>query len=77
MSQEENFKLSPRFRDSYRGALFSKTEKKTENSPDFTGDVEIAGCKFQICGWNNESKTGYPYIRLSVFAKEEDNAHLL
>lgn len=74
----DTIKTNVKLQNSYRGALFERPENKdNENKPDFTGDVEIEGLKFRISAWHNESKGGNQYLRLSLYAKAEDNAHLL
>jgi uncharacterized protein (DUF736 family) len=52
------------------GALFMNVEKKTENSPDYSGSVRIDGTDWAISGWKKQSKNGRSYLSLSVKRKE-------
>lgn len=45
-----------------RGALFPKEEKPNENSPDFSGVIELDGEKIQLVGWKATSQKGQKYI---------------
>jgi len=44
----------------YSGALFRNTKKDegSPNSPDYTGDLLIAGVRYRLAGWIKESKRG-------------------
>ena len=51
----------------YSGALFrnSKKDEGSRNSPDYTGDVLIAGARYRLAGWIKESKRG-KFLSLAV-----------
>jgi uncharacterized protein (DUF736 family) len=55
------------------GALFPAREKKSENSPDYTGDVTIGGVKYRLSGWRKESAKGVKYMSLAVREGREVN----
>lgn len=45
------------------GALF-KNKDKEGKQPDYWGECEIDGKKYQIAGWMKQSKNGVPFISL-------------
>lgn len=49
-----------------RGALFKAREKKSDNSPDYTGKLTIDGREWSLSAWLKESKSGERYMSLSV-----------
>jgi hypothetical protein len=38
------------------GVLFKNTKKNKENSPDYTGNVTVAGVDYHLAAWIQESK---------------------
>lgn len=48
------------------GVLFTVNEKKSENHPDFTGNVVIGGKKYSLSAWKKTSGSGVTYQSLSV-----------
>lgn len=48
------------------GVLFTVTEKKSENHPDFTGNIVIGGKKYSLSAWKKTSGGGVAYTSLSV-----------
>jgi hypothetical protein len=56
----------------YSGALFRNTKKDegSPNSPDYTGDLLIAGVRYRLAGWIKESKRG-KFLSLAVKPDEE------
>ena len=67
-----------------RGALFPQEEKKSENSPDWGGlleidldDEDVMRGKIKLVGWNSTSKKGQKYIsfKKSKPMKETQNSH--
>jgi hypothetical protein len=52
------------------GALFMNVDKRTENSPDYSGSIRIDGADWAIIGWKKNSKNGRSYLSLSVKRKE-------
>lgn len=45
-----------KFDNTNRWTLFRNTEKRTENSPDFTGELNVNGELFFLDGWVKEGK---------------------
>ena len=54
-----------------RGVLFRETDKKTDNHPDMTGEVNVDGVEFRLAGWTKESKNGKKFLSLAVTPKQE------
>ena len=48
------------------GVLFNVADKKSENHPDFTGNVIIGGKKYALSAWKKTSGSGVSYQSLSV-----------
>lgn len=40
------------------GGLFKETEKKSENGPDYRGNIMLGGVLYEIAGWKKEGKSG-------------------
>lgn len=51
------------------GALFKNTRKKSENHPDYQGEVVIGGREYWISGWARESAQGRRYTSLAFKPK--------
>ncbi len=49
-----------------RGVLFKNTDKRNENSPDYTGEINVKGTKQSLSAWVQTSKTGMKYLSLKV-----------
>ena len=49
-----------------RGVLFKNTDKRNENSPDYTGEINVKGTKQNLSAWVQTSKTGMKYLSLKV-----------
>lgn len=52
-----------------RGALFKNDRKESDNHPDYTGKLNVAGVDYWISAWIKEGKSG-KFMSLSV--KEQD-----
>lgn len=65
--------MSKQFDNTNRGALFKNNEKKSENSPEYTGLINIEGREFYLSGWVKEGKNG-KFFSLSVKTKEQKPA---
>jgi uncharacterized protein (DUF736 family) len=52
--------------------MFQNQKKKTENSPDYTGNCMILGVVYSIACWNNTSKTGNPYITMRIREESDE-----
>lgn len=55
-------------------AIFKNADKKKENSPDYSGSIEINGVKYRTALWLKQSKTGTPYLGGLVELAEEKQA---
>ena len=57
------------------GALFKNTKKEKESHPDYRGECEIIGQKYEIAAWIKDSKAGNKYMSLSfqVPREKQDN----
>lgn len=56
------------------GSMWFKTEKKTETSPDFGGEINIEGKMYFISGWNRTTKNNQEYISVMVKLKNPGQA---
>ena len=54
-----------------RGALFRNRDKKSDNSPDYTGKCEIEGSNYRIAAWIKTSNGGDKYMSLSFSIPRE------
>jgi uncharacterized protein (DUF736 family) len=53
-----------------RGVLYRNENKTSENHPDYSGSVNVAGTDFWLSGWLKESKKdGKKFFSLSVRPK--------
>jgi len=48
------------------GALFPIKEKKSENSPDATGDLKIGDTVYSIAAWIGETKKGQKFYKVKA-----------
>lgn len=48
------------------GALFKNEKKKTPESPDYMGSLDVDGNKFTIFGRLTRAPSGKTYMRLSI-----------
>ena len=55
-----------------KGKLFINDNKKSENHPDYTGNITINNKDFYLSGWKTESKTGTKYINISIGKEIEE-----
>ena len=63
--------LSVAYDNTNRGVLFKNNKKKSEKSPDFTGNGNWKGEEIRIAGWFKKSKAGNTYTSL-VFSEAEE-----
>ena len=60
-----------------RGVLFKAKEKKSDNSPDYTGSIMItpnmAGKELRLSAWIKQSKQGTNYMSLAVSEQQKTN----
>ena len=50
------------FDNELRGALFKAKEKKSERSPDYTGQVQVAGVEYWVSGWLKNGQIGRAHV---------------
>lgn len=43
-------------------SIFKNEDKKSEKSPDYSGNLEINGTKFRVALWVKQSKSGKAYL---------------
>ena len=55
------------------GNIFKNSYKEKDSQPDMRGDVEIDGVKYQVAGWESETKNGDTYLSLSFSIHDEDS----
>ena len=48
------------------GALFPVKERKTENHPNLTGNINIKGVDHWLNAWTKVSASGIKYISISI-----------
>jgi hypothetical protein len=55
-----------------RGVLYRNENKTSENHPDYSGSVNVAGADYWLSGWLKESKKdGKKFFSLSVRPKND------
>lgn len=54
------------------GSLFENADKRSDKSPDFTGNCKIDGKEYRLAGWWTEARSsGTEYISLKISDPEE------
>jgi uncharacterized protein (DUF736 family) len=53
------------------GALFTNEYKKTDQQPDFKGNITINGKNFKLSAWKNKGKEGKNFISLKIDTYED------
>lgn len=43
-------------------SIFKNEDKKSEKSPDYSGNIEIKGEKFRVALWVKQAKNGKAYL---------------
>ena len=43
-------------------SMFKNEEKKSEKSPDYSGNIELNGEKFRVALWVKQAKNGKAYL---------------
>ena len=56
------------------GTLFKVQEKKSEKSPDYTGDCMIGGEVYRMAAWIRESESGRKFMSFKFEPKEQQQA---
>ena len=60
------------FDNTDRGVLYRNENKTSENHPDYSGSVNVAGADYWLSGWLKESKKdGKKFFSLSVRPKND------
>lgn len=57
------------------GSIFANDRKETESHPDGKGSAMVGGVEYWISSWNNKTKDGKPYRKLSFQPKEQKADH--
>jgi uncharacterized protein (DUF736 family) len=52
--------------DNTNRGVFFQNEKTSENSPDYTGKINIDGVEKRIAGWKKMSQGGKPFLSIAV-----------
>lgn len=64
-------------------SIFKNEDKKSEKSPDYSGNIELNGEKFRVALWVKQAKNGKAYLgglvsenetKAAPVKKEESNA---
>ena len=59
------------FDETNRWSLFPEENKKSDNSPDYTGEVDIGGTKYRLAGWKRVSKkSGKKFLSGAIEPKD-------
>ena len=58
------------------GAFWRNRKKKTENHPDYTGEVTVGGQEYWLSGWARESQQGNKYVSLAFKPKAPKPAYV-
>jgi uncharacterized protein (DUF736 family) len=53
------------------GSLFKEQEKKSEKSPDYSGDCMIDGTVYRMAAWIQESSSGRKYMSMKFSPKDQ------
>lgn len=48
-----------------KGALFTNNRKQKETHPDFKGEINVNGKKYDLSGWKKQGQNG-AFISLSI-----------
>ena len=58
-----------------RGAIWPNQKKETDNHPDFTGSVNVAGVEYWVSAWKRKADANpkAPSLSFSVQAKDEQS----
>ena len=54
-----------------KGALFTAKEKKSDKSPDSTGQINVEGREYWISAWRKKDRNGQGYLSLAVQPKDK------
>ena len=52
------------------GSIFKNEDKKSDNSPDYTGTIKVEGTLYSVALWDKVGKTGTQYHSVKVSVKE-------
>jgi uncharacterized protein (DUF736 family) len=62
------------FDETNRWTLFPEENKKSDNGPDYTGEVDIGGTKYRLAGWKRVSKkSGKKFLSGAIEPKDGKN----
>lgn len=54
-----------------RGVLFKNDEKRSDKSPDYSGNLNVDGVEFFLDAWVKEAQTGRKFMSVSVKVKDK------
>lgn len=62
------------------GSFFENKDRRSDKSPDFTGNIKINGQLLRIAGWWTQSRGGEDYISMKIsdpeeFKRSQSNSH--
>ena len=52
------------------GSLFKNAEKRSDKSPDYTGNLKLGGKLYRVAGWIRASAKGDKYMSLAISEPE-------
>lgn len=52
------------------GSLFKNAEKRSDKSPDYSGNLKLAGKLYRVAGWIKASAKGDKYMSLAISEPE-------
>ena len=64
----------PEYDNNLRGVLFPEKEKRSDNSPDYSGSCEIDGKQYWLDGWKRLSRSGDPFLSIRFKLKQAKNS---
>lgn len=59
-----------------QGALFENTDKKQDNSPDYTGTFKLDGKMWRIAGWARRSSGDKLYLSLAISEPQQQSSNV-
>lgn len=68
--------MQKQYGDRNRGTFFREEKKRTANSPDYAGSLDVNGVPHRLVGWIKESKrtAGKKFPSLLIEPKSEQGA---
>lgn len=63
--------MSQQYDNTNRGFAMLNTKKKKENSPDWTGKLDVEGAPYRLSIWKNKTKKGEPMLGIQIQHDEQ------